>query len=215
MKNVKKMLAVLICLSCVVLLYLFFQKAYVVEAEPLLQKPMKVSSLASIFGYAYKNPISEKSEVIVKGTPLAAFSGIIPLVLLIGWVNRWDSLKKDLWLHVLSIVGIIADFYLLGTLKDHADKIADSLFGEITQTSAGYSFARIMLIVLAVLVIIHAVVSFAIKPEIPEDSVVVSADGKTVKKKSSVKTLITALSIIAIVILLFMCLMGGMISKSL
>ena len=84
MKTMKKVLAVLMCLSCAVLFVLFFQKAFVVESP--FTDPVYVRPLSSIFGYVWKNPVMEKAELLLSGAPWMVLMGIIPMSLLIIWV---------------------------------------------------------------------------------------------------------------------------------
>ena|GEM_PF-2955500 len=208
MKTMKKVLAVLMCLSCAVLFVMFFQKAFVVESP--LTDPVYVRPLSSIFGYVWKNPVMEKSEMLLGGAPWMVLMGIIPMSLLIIWVNRMNSVKKDLWMHIITLAAAAGDFVLAGTLKSGASDIADLLFGEVAQTGIGYTFTSVILIVMSVLTVLHGVVSIAVKNGSETENNAVSKTGKS--KKSPVRTLVTTLAVIFIVLLTILGLIGGAIT---
>ena len=208
MKIVKRVLAVLVCLSCVVLFFMFFQKSFLVESS-FTDDPIYVWPLNSIFGYAWNNPVLDKAEMLLSGNPLIVLMGIIPLALLLIWINRWSSDKKNLWMHALSIAGIVGDYFLLESLKSSASTIADLLYGEVSATMIGYTLTRIILIVMTVLVILHAVTSFMVKNNGSVGQYKESDGAKPAKKNSGFKVIVSVLCIVAIALFILLGLFGA------
>lgn len=171
-EKVKPMVTRVVKIICILLGCMFFMPAFTVSCSG---KTVDVTPVHSVVGYYGESSYSGEAEVFSNPAPWILLLLAIPVVILIIWNIISNDSRKKITLYSLSSTGIILYYIIWRAFEKRVYSVADEWSADV-ETQFGYTCTNILLVLLAVFVVAHAILTF-----IPK-----STESKTIETKKSV-----------------------------